>query len=56
MRLLLIVILAILLISLLPAWPYTAPWGLGYYPSGLLGVILLIVLIMALTGARRAPP
>ena len=48
MRTLLFIILIILLIGALPSWPYSAGWG--YYPSGGLGLILLIVLILALLG------
>ena len=36
------------LIGAVPSWPYSRSWG--YYPSGLLGIILLIVLIMLVTG------
>jgi len=42
------VILVILVIAALPAWPYSAGWG--YYPTGGLGLVLLIVLILALLG------
>jgi hypothetical protein len=55
MRLLLIVLLALLLVGLLPAWPYSEPWGFGYWPSGLIGLALLIVLIMAALSARAGP-
>jgi len=48
MRTILIIILIILLIGALPAWPYSSGWG--YYPTGGLGLILLIVLILALVG------
>jgi hypothetical protein len=48
MRTILFVILIILLIGALPAWPYSSGWG--YYPSGGLGLVLLIVLIFALMG------
>lgn len=48
MRLLLFIILILLLIGLLPTWPYST--GFGYYPSGGLGLILLIVIILALLG------
>lgn len=44
----LIVILILILIGSLPAWPYSAGWGYG--PSGLLGTILVILLILALLG------
>jgi len=48
MGVLVAVVLVLLLIGALPAWPYSAGWG--YYPSGGLGLVLLIVLILALTG------
>ncbi|MBS7736122.1 DUF3309 family protein [Chelatococcus composti] len=48
MSTILIVILILLLIGALPSWPYSAGWG--YYPSGLLGLILIVILILALTG------
>jgi hypothetical protein len=44
----LIVILILLLIGALPAWPYSTGWG--YYPGGGIGLILIIVLILALMG------
>jgi len=44
----LIVVLVLLLIGALPTWPYSTNWG--YYPSGGLGLVLLILLILALTG------
>ena len=46
MRFILLLILLLLLIAALPAWPYSAGWG--YYPSGGLGLILLIVLLIIL--------
>jgi hypothetical protein len=48
MNLILVVILLMLLVGALPTWPYSSGWG--YYPSGGLGAILLIVLILALVG------
>jgi Protein of unknown function (DUF3309) len=44
----LLIILILLLIGALPAWPYSSGWG--YWPSGGLGLILLILTILALTG------
>jgi hypothetical protein len=44
----LIVVLILLLIGALPAWPYSSGWG--YYPGGGLGLILLIVIVLALAG------
>jgi hypothetical protein len=46
MRTILIILLILLLIGAVPAWPYSRGWG--YYPSGLLGLILLIVIIVYL--------
>ena len=46
--LVLIVVLVALLLGSTPAWPYSRGWG--YYPSGFLGIILVIVVILALTG------
>jgi hypothetical protein len=48
LSLLLFIILIVLLIGTLPAWPYSRGWG--YYPSGLLATILIIVLILVLLG------
>ena len=44
----LIVVLILLLLGALPSWPYSAGWG--YYPSGLLGLVIVIVVIQALLG------
>jgi hypothetical protein len=44
----LIVILILLLVGALPAWPYSSGWG--YYPGGGLGLVLIIVVILALSG------
>jgi hypothetical protein len=43
-RVLLAVILVILLLAVLPTWPYSTGWG--YYPSGGLGLILLIIIVL----------
>lgn len=45
---LLIIILVILLLGALPTWPYSGGWG--YYPSGGLGLVLLIVVVLLLLG------
>jgi hypothetical protein len=48
MRFVLLIILILLVLGALPAWPYSAEWG--YYPSGGLGLVLAIVLILFLMG------
>jgi hypothetical protein len=48
MRLLLLIVVVLLLIGALPTWPYSAGWG--YYPSGGLGTILVILVVLALVG------
>jgi hypothetical protein len=45
MRFILLLILVLLVVGALPAWPYSTGWG--YYPSGL-GIVLLIVLLVVL--------
>lgn len=47
-EMLLLIVLVILLLGALPTWPYSREWG--YYPSGGLGTILIIVLILVLMG------
>jgi Protein of unknown function (DUF3309) len=44
----LIIILVLIVIGALPTWPYSSGWG--YYPSGGLGLILIILIVLALTG------
>lgn len=48
MSILLLIILVLLLIGVLPTWPYSSGWG--YYPGGGLGLVLLIVVILLITG------
>jgi hypothetical protein len=42
----LIIILILLLLGAIPAWPYSRGWG--YYPSGILGVVLVVIIILVL--------
>jgi hypothetical protein len=51
MNLIVLIIVLLLLLGALPTWPYSADWG--YYPSGGLGLILLILVIVLLFGRRR---
>jgi hypothetical protein len=44
----LLIVLILLLVGALPAWPHATSWGYG--PSGVLGIILIVVLILLLTG------
>ena len=44
----LIVVLLLMLVGAIPAWPHSRSWG--YAPSGTLGLILIILLVLALTG------
>ncbi|MGH6636015.1 MAG: DUF3309 family protein [Gammaproteobacteria bacterium] len=46
---LLLIILIVLLVGGLPTWPYSSGWG--YYPSGIHGTVLLVVVILMLLGA-----
>ncbi len=44
----LLIILVLLLIGALPAWPYSSGWG--YFPSGGLGLVLIVLLVLVVTG------
>ncbi len=50
MRTVLLVILILLLLGALPMWPYSSGWG--YYPSGGLAVVLILLLVFGLVGRR----
>jgi hypothetical protein len=44
----LLIVVALLLVGVLPTWPHSSTWG--YFPSGGLGLVVLILLVMVLTG------
>jgi hypothetical protein len=44
----LLIVLVLLLVGALPAWPYSGGWG--YYPSGGLGLILIVLLVLVVSG------
>jgi hypothetical protein len=46
-----LILLLLLLIGALPSWPYSADWG--YFPSGGLGLLLVVLLILIVLGRRR---
>jgi hypothetical protein len=48
MGLILLILLVLLLIGALPSWGYSRDWG--YRPSGILGVVLIVVVVLLLTG------
>lgn len=48
MSTILLIIVIVLLLGALPTWPYSAGWG--YYPSGGLGLVLLIVIVLLVLG------
>lgn len=44
----LLIVLILILIGALPTWPYSREWG--YYPGGILGIVVIILLILLLMG------
>lgn len=44
----LLILLVLLLVGVLPSWPYSRSWG--YYPSGFVGVVLVVLLVLFLLG------
>ena len=58
MATLLIIVLLLILIGALPTWPYSERWG--YYPSSTLGLVVIVLVVLVLTGrilaARSTKP
>lgn len=48
MRLVLLIIVILLLLGALPTWPYSSGWG--YYPSGGLGLLLIVLIVLVVMG------
>ncbi|CAB3635993.1 DUF3309 domain-containing protein [Achromobacter mucicolens] len=48
MSTILLIILILLLIGAVPAWPHSRSWG--YYPSGLLGIVVIVLIVLLLMG------
>ncbi len=44
----LLIVLVLILVGALPTWPYSGGWG--YYPSGGLGLVLIILLVLVVSG------
>jgi len=44
----LLIILILVLVGALPSWPYSRGWG--YYPSGIAGVVVLVLIVLLLMG------
>ena len=44
----LLIVLILMLIGVFPSWPHSSSWGYG--PSGALGVVVIIALVLVLTG------
>jgi len=49
-QLVLVILLVLFLIGSLPTWPYSSGWG--YYPSGGLGLVLIVLLVVLVLGAK----
>jgi len=47
---LIIILLIVLLVVALPTWPYSRPLGWGYYPTGALGLVLIVIVVLILLG------
>jgi hypothetical protein len=53
-RIVLVVLLLLMLLGSLPLWPYSSGWG--YYPSGGLGLLLIVLIIVLAMGSKRGDP
>jgi hypothetical protein len=47
-----VIVLAVLVVAGLPQWPYAKPYGWGYYPSAVFGMVLLLLLAALALGYR----
>jgi hypothetical protein len=45
---LLLLVLVLMLLGVIPTWPHSRNWG--YWPSGALGIVLLVLVVLLLTG------
>ncbi len=52
LRTIILIILILAILGSLPAWPYSAGWG--YYPSGTLGLLLIVLIVFALMDRRSS--
>lgn len=48
LRTLLLIIFILILVGSIPVWPYSAGWG--YYPSGVSGIVIVVLIVLLLTG------
>ncbi len=48
LRLILLIVVIVILVGALPTWPYSGGWG--YYPSGGLGLVVVILIVLILMG------
>ena len=48
MSLLALIVIIILLLAVLPTWPYSSGWG--YYPSGGFGLVVIVLIVLMLSG------
>jgi hypothetical protein len=48
LSMILLIVVLLLLIGAIPAWPHSRNWG--YVPSGLLGVVLVVLIVLAVMG------
>lgn len=52
LRTIILIILVLAILGSLPAWPYSTGWG--YYPSGALGLLLIVLIVFALMDRRSS--
>jgi hypothetical protein len=50
LNIILVIFLVLLLIGMLPAWPYSAGWG--YFPSGGVGLLLIVLVVLLIAGGE----
>ncbi|XVJ58383.1 MAG: DUF3309 domain-containing protein [Tepidisphaera sp.] len=53
LRLVITIFLVLLLIGMMPVWPYASGWRFGWYPTGGLALVLIVIVVIGLMGADR---
>lgn len=55
LQIILVVVLFIVLLGLMPVWPYASNWRMGWYPSGGIGLLVIVLVLVAVMGGRDSP-
>ncbi len=55
LQIILVIVLFVVLLGLMPVWPYASNWRMGWYPSGGVGLLVIVLVLFAVLGGRDSP-